>query len=76
MAAGPSAQNGGQVNGNSGPQNGAQVGVSNGISPQKAAGNQDPLKSAQKRSQEPVGAAGSTLLALQQKVKMVLNNLN
>ena len=49
--------NGGLVNG-SGPQS--------GVSPQKAAGNQG---LAQK---EPVGVAGSTLLALQQKVKMVL----
>ena len=70
MAAGPGAQNGGQVNGNSGLQNGASVGVSNGISPQKAAGNQGSLKSAQKGGQEAVGAAGSTLLALQQKVKI------
>ena len=61
------AQNGGQVNG-SGPQRSSQ-GAAKGISPQKAAGNQGPLQSAQRGNQEPVGVAGSTLLALQQKVK-------
>ena len=61
------AQNGGQVNG-SGPQR-SSLGAAKGISPQKAAGNQGPLQSAQRGNQEPVGVAGSTLLALQQKVK-------
>ena len=77
VVAGPGAQNGGQVNG-SGPQrasqSGAQVGAAKGVSPQKAAGNQGPLKSAQKGNQEHVGAPGSTLLALQQKVKTNFND--
>ena len=56
------AQNGGLVNG-------SQAG-NKGVSPQKAAGNQGPLKSAQKggQDQQPAGVSGSTLLALQQKV--------